>query len=556
MKLKRVSRVRIAIRRKAPWNDNNRCETTAQQQGNTSNSRLLDNDSEKNISYNTIKQEDIKDASLTQQTVDIRDITDSADLDTAKIKQEDTLKKEALKAYIKNPITRGLSYYHCPFCEIKFADFRSVVNHRRAVHNLSGYSRTIKHMNLEPDVDNPNNTCQSCEKTYCSKKSYRDHLVKVHYVAFERKRVGPVNNMTPDPHDPNFYCCSCNYTYTSLPGFKAHLLRMHNIRVPPTHISIIKNPDVLPDWNDPNYYCSSCEHHFKTRSSFSVHCINIHHVRSPTQQRCKGQELPDLHDPKFHCKVCDTIYKNEQFYRSHCYEEHNMRMTISGTPNQDPNPNNECSICGKSFSVKYTLYKHLFVVHKMDIESVFQPSSTKQKINNSNNYCRVCDKFYASKQSLKYHSRAVHFIDEKTNQASDETKPDIDDPNNYCRVCQHTYASKKLYRHHIRHIHQMKLNRPIEHDSSRFPDPLGPNYWYCRICKCYSKSHIAYKKHCKKIHRMELMSLKQTNTNPSAEININEPNHCCAKYDRKMKNKPAFLQRLRRVRGMKLRPRY
>ncbi|KAL9545297.1 hypothetical protein MBANPS3_007215 [Mucor bainieri] len=504
MKIKKATRVRDTTIKRQVLPTDVKSEMASTQQHRNAPTRSLRSSAVKNITL-SIKQEDSKNDTL-QKELKLRRPASNSDIteeeDNVQIKQEDDMPKSEALVNAKETGSKGYCYY-CRICKAVFANIQSAIDHRRSFHNL--YPRKasmIKHMDLEPDIDDPNNFCQSCEITYSKRKLYRHHLTYAHHMLLQTKRVGPLNNLIPDPYDPNFHCCSCETTYPHKYSYRHHLKHIHSIRMAPNYRTTIKNTDVLPDWNDPTYYCPSCERHYKKKMLFRAHCRKIHRMKDP---KTKERELPDLHDSNFHCKICDITHKNKQSYRSHCHEVHRM-----------PKPNNECNICGKSFSSRGYLIRHTFVFHKMTSDSTLQPtSSTEPDVNDPNKYCKICDKVYSSKQYFKRHLRAMHFIGRK-GQEPEETKPNSDNP-----------------------------------DHS--PDPLDPN-WYCRVCKSYFKSHDSYRNHCRSIHRMKLVSLLTVNVYPNAEIDINDPSHYCAKCDRKMKTKGTFRQHLKYVHDMELLP--
>ncbi|CAO3619697.1 unnamed protein product [Mucor fragilis] len=100
----------------------------------------------------------------------------------------------------------------------------------------------------------------------------------------------------PDINDPNFHCSSCNFTYKSQPRYWKHLRRTHNIiqtsRYPINH-------DILPDWNDPNCHCRSCNRSYSSRANYNYHCRHIHGMEKPVKLET---DFPDANDPNNYCK--------------------------------------------------------------------------------------------------------------------------------------------------------------------------------------------------------------------------------------------------------------
>ncbi|KAL9544005.1 hypothetical protein MBANPS3_007844 [Mucor bainieri] len=211
------------------------------------------------------------------------------------IKQED-MAKASLRT-TSQPNTSGHSYL-CKSCDITFKNFKMVLNHQQSVHNKPS---KIKHINVEPDINDPSHYCKSCESFYPTKGQYRQHLRKTHYMIFGTEfRIR--SRIAPDPEDPNHYCCSCQRFYPSKGVYRRHLRavhKMHLIRLKP-----IKNPDIVPDWNDPNLHCSSCNFTYKSSAAYVSHCINIHRLRAPVKRK---DGLPDLDDLNNYCKISTTL---------------------------------------------------------------------------------------------------------------------------------------------------------------------------------------------------------------------------------------------------------
>ncbi|KAL9559098.1 hypothetical protein MBANPS3_000579 [Mucor bainieri] len=556
MKVKRLSRVRIAIIRETPYYiDNIKSESIAScQQGNTPRILPCKNEFEEKISLN-VKPEDTKDTTLNNRRTSNRlKLLNNTTAQSTKglgdiyFKQEDDVKYDTSVMEAKK--SRDKEYdYECRKCGTKFVDYPSVMRHRKSVHNVKGFTTIIKHVYLTPDNNDPNNYCKSCEKTFPTRATYKQHLTHTHYLAWTKSWVAPSKTnhaIIPDPDDPNFHCRSCNSTYAQRYAYRNHLKRIHNMQVPPKSRSSIKNNSVLPDWNDPSKYCPSCDRQYQTRKNFIDHCTKTHDMRSPNIQRCKEEDLPVLRDPNFHCKVCNIGHKNEYRYRMHCYKVHRMRMIITDPAARASNTANQCKICNKTFCNKTIWNKHLFITHRMDSDAALPPS-TKPDINNPDYCCTVCGRSLGSERYLKYHSIAIHSIqDDNKNQASKKSKPDIDDPNNYCRVCKRTFASTPTYRRHVIYIHQVPITKPVAYHPSRFPDPLDPN-WYCSVCESYFKSQPKYRHHCKEVHRMTIVPLAKIRANPNAKIDINDPNYYCAQCDKTLKARENFIAHLKQV---------
>ena len=234
-------------------------------------------------------------------------------------------------------------HYWCRLCPQLKDSFQSMQKHRRIMHGIIGRTTSIKHTQLEPDIHDPNYFCQSCEKTFATRKKYRTHLKGCHYIVLKHR---PDSNVVPDPDNPDFYCCSCQHAYTCWASYRIHLNTIHNIKVRPRRSP--KNPAILPDWNDPNFHCASCNIDYLSKKRYHLHCVGVHNMERP-KKTVDPAELPDLHDPNFFCKMCKKSYTSERLFRSHCYNMHRMRPTIDAGSRMSRDREVTCCACNHSF---------------------------------------------------------------------------------------------------------------------------------------------------------------------------------------------------------------
>lgn len=126
-----------------------------------------------------------------------------------------------------------LNYYSCRICKERKPDFISLLNHRRSVHNINIIYKTIKHVNLEPDVYDPNRYCRACEKTFGLRKNYLQHLRGIHDMVLPLLKGRPKASIIPDPYDVSHNCCSCNKAYGSQQNYRRHLKSVHKMTLNP-----------------------------------------------------------------------------------------------------------------------------------------------------------------------------------------------------------------------------------------------------------------------------------------------------------------------------------
>lgn len=89
--------------------------------------------------------------------------------------------------------------------------------------------------NISPNLDNENNHCDSCKRTFSSKGSYWHHLdlVRTMITPPRIQRQAPNPNILPDIDDPFHYCKSCNYYYKGPAAYRQYLKRIHKIEFAP-----------------------------------------------------------------------------------------------------------------------------------------------------------------------------------------------------------------------------------------------------------------------------------------------------------------------------------
>lgn len=175
---------------------------------------------------------------------------------------------------------------YCRACEKTLSTKSTYYTHINTVHRMNWTPpsrqvfriewKLIVNSDVQPDINSSDFYCASCEKSYSTKNSYMLHLKYMHGIfyddpqRFKRKPTNP--QLTPDINDPNNYCQSCDYTCRSRYIFRSHLKKIHQISLErATHPKRpIKNPDLTLDPNDKDFYSCACDKHFNRRDNFCV----------------------------------------------------------------------------------------------------------------------------------------------------------------------------------------------------------------------------------------------------------------------------------------------
>ncbi|GAN01961.1 hypothetical protein MAM1_0014c01398 [Mucor ambiguus] len=441
-------------------------------------------------------------------------------------------------------------YHYCNLCNSKMPNLKSVLDHFEVAHNMDQFRcSSFKHVEMEPDVHDPNHYCKTCEKTFSSYPKYRQHLIFTHHIVFKPMQQAPhSSNVIDISTDQLLRCPLCKVSHQNKRAYDQHLTQYHNVNL--LRLSMTSNMNVLPDWNDPNLYCPSCITTFNTEQAFKFHCRNIHYMKSPGKFPNKG--LPDINDPNHYCKVCNITFMSRKMYANHCRYPHGMKLRkLFAFPDLTPemsSPDHYCQTCDKFYSSKQSYQKHLVHVHHMSLQS--SNASIEPDVNDPNFYCRPCDKTMRSQYRFKKHLSLIHSVGQPGRKAAiRKTKPDPDDPNHYCRVCKKTYASKSSYRFHVRSQHGVKP-RPKK-DHSLLPDPLDPNF-YCRVCKHSFKALLGYRRHCQHVHMMSGSLFDRPFAHPDADIDLNHPQFYCAKCNKHLKCRNSFTRHLRIMHAIRI----
>ncbi|KAK4518409.1 Translation machinery-associated protein 46 [Mucor velutinosus] len=428
-------------------------------------------------------------------------------------------------------------------------DERSTLEFKQEAHNKYEETQKTGVSNTNGGVSNESNTFDlnsngetnvKQEELAKSEVVLQDNTVESRRSDINsREQSVELGQVEPDIDDPNFYCRSCNYTLSNKSGYRSHLKKYHKMNLKP--LVPIRNPAILPDWDDPYQYCKSCNYTYASRNTYKAHCKYFHKMKAPT----RSAGIPDIRDPNSYCKVCNHTYKSKSSYITHCVIVHKIRRgqrfaNPEATPDvQDPN--NYCIRCDRTFCSRYAFRNHLFRIHQLKLSL---PNEIAPDIDDPNNHCRSCDKTFDSRYSFRIHLASIHFIGKLPYEKSN-AYPDVDDPNNYCRVCQRSYVSRAHYRTHLKGVHQMIL-RP-QKNLNNLPDPDDPNL-YCRVCDKTKETLVSYREHCMQIHRMVLRH--HSISNPNATIDITSRDNYCAQCEYRYSSKYAFVCHLQTVHDM------
>ncbi|KAL9552114.1 hypothetical protein MBANPS3_003954 [Mucor bainieri] len=177
-----------------------------------------------------------------------------------------------------------------------------------------------------PDVNDPNNYCRVCDKTYSNKYGYRVHMEHLHNMKLPQLVTNSFKNMPspvlPDPHDPDYYCRVCQIINYNLTAHRHHCRIVHQMVFERKY----KNPDAVIDIDCPEFYCPKCEKHFEGKYYYRSHLKSVHEIVYKQAKMLVNKEVEiDIDSPDFYCGKCDKKFDEKYYFRRHLKYVHDLR---------------------------------------------------------------------------------------------------------------------------------------------------------------------------------------------------------------------------------------
>ncbi|KAK4517680.1 Protein ssh4 [Mucor velutinosus] len=126
------------------------------------------------------------------------------------------------------------NHFYCRRCNINIKGCREYYGHLRSEHNIKPNINRVRHVDLQPDIDDPNFYCRSCERPHAGRHQYTTHLKRVHHMLLQPFKKPKDKGVQPDPFSPNHYCTVCKKEFSKT-GFKRHLLLVHKVNLKALH---------------------------------------------------------------------------------------------------------------------------------------------------------------------------------------------------------------------------------------------------------------------------------------------------------------------------------
>lgn len=121
------------------------------------------------------------------------------------------------------------NYFYCRRCIINIKGCKEYYDHLRTEHNIKPNISRVRHVDLQPDIDDANFFCRSCERPHVDRHLYYTHLKRVHHMLLQpfKKPIDP--SVQPDIFNANHHCTVCKKEFVNKTGFKRHLILVHKI---------------------------------------------------------------------------------------------------------------------------------------------------------------------------------------------------------------------------------------------------------------------------------------------------------------------------------------
>ncbi|XP_055530910.1 transcription factor grauzone-like [Wyeomyia smithii] len=281
----------------------------------------------------------------------------------------------------------------CDMCSKPLEDFNELREHFKEAHGQQGYIRCcdkkifkkcwmVEHLqvHLNPDTFH----CDTCNKSYSSKRVLNDHNKEVHASDEQRalscegctKRFASKRHLNAHMSmaHGSFPCPQCSRILASQGSLKHHVLTIHG--------------------EGEQFICDICARVYRTKR-----CLETH---------VKGH-LGTRQEDKVQCTVCAVWFTNKYQLTKHMNRIHIM-----------PEQMLECTLCGKQLRNREALNGHMHRVHSENRFECEFCSKTFKRPHHMREHvaihhtgedlynCNYCEERFNSKNKQYTHRKTVH----------------------------------------------------------------------------------------------------------------------------------------------------
>ena len=312
---------------------------------------------------------------------------------------------------------------------------------------------------VKTEVDEVDGMMLRCPKPKCSFQSTNHKKFSAHYIS--HKECPHCDEIFFGPHSLQDYKAHIKTAHLEIKSF---IYGPHSLHDYKTHIQTTHNHE-----GQKEHKCELCGKKFGSYALI-LHIRTVHEGRKDHKCETCGKEFGTLGALKVHiktihegqkekCEICGKQFTQLTYLKIHIKTVHE---------GQERAKNLICEFCSKAFTCKAKLKKHVSFTHTKDPSShkchicgdLFE--NLKQHISivhegNKNFECEKCGKCFSIKGLLKRHIKAVH------------------EKSYTCDTCGKSFSSIAYLKHHISSVHDGEKKFECEHCGKLFAHREGMN---------------------------------------------------------------------------------